>query len=80
VKARVLSVDAQSRRISLSLKPTHTVPVVAEAASAAAAPPAARKREKPRRGGLAAGWDWTGGGLDGLARLARPADERADRA
>ena len=82
VKARVLSVDAPNRRISLSLKPAHTVPVAETAAAAGpgAPSPAAKKREKPRRGGLAAGWDWTGGGLDQLARLAHPAEERSDRA
>jgi small subunit ribosomal protein S1 len=65
VTARVLKVDPQARRIGLSLK-TPAAP-----APDAPAEPTQPEKAKPRkakklRGGLAAGWDWAGPGLDQL--------------
>lgn len=64
VEARVLGVDREKRRISLSLRPVHAPMPAGEhhAAPAEHAPPkpAAKKRKKALRGGLAGGWDWAG--------------------
>ncbi|MBI4718657.1 MAG: S1 RNA-binding domain-containing protein [Planctomycetes bacterium] len=59
VEARVLGVDKESRRISLSIKQV-AVPSAAEAPEPAGAVPATRKpkRKKPLRGGLASHFEW----------------------
>jgi small subunit ribosomal protein S1 len=59
VQVRVLGVDVEKRRISLSLKPAPP-----EAPAAAKPEPEkakAAKRKKPLRGGLASHWDWASG-------------------
>jgi len=62
VEVRVLGVDREQRRISLSIKqvkePTQALP--AAEVAAVAAPPAkpVKKRKKPLRGGLSGNWDW----------------------
>jgi small subunit ribosomal protein S1 len=62
VKVRVLSVDPEQRRISLSLKmPTAEAPQPEAAAPAQPPPPVKKKRKKPLRGGLEGGWNWLGG-------------------
>jgi small subunit ribosomal protein S1 len=59
VKVRVLSVDPEQRKISLSLKRTDPEAEAAAAAAAAAyaaahpPPPPPKKKERPMRGGLA---------------------------
>ncbi len=61
VKVRVLKVDPEARRISLSLKMHDADAATAEPAGddqAKAAPN--KKRKKPLRGGLEGGWDWQG--------------------
>lgn len=59
VDVRVLGVDRENRRISLSMKPTHeSGDHAASAASASAAPMKEKKRKKPLRGGLASHWEW----------------------
>jgi small subunit ribosomal protein S1 len=77
VKARVLKVDRESRRISLSLKPA---PAEREAAAAAAidlgkAKP--KKKDRKLRGGLSSDWDWTGVGLDNLSSGDVPSNQSA---
>ena len=58
VEARVLGVDQENRRISLSIKAV-TAPVVAATEMKADEPPKkAKKRKKPLRGGLASHFDW----------------------
>jgi small subunit ribosomal protein S1 len=59
IEARVLGVDKENRRISLSLKLAKE-PTKAHAADAAAAetPKPKKKRKKPLRGGLASHFDW----------------------
>ncbi len=56
VETRVLGVDGETRRISLSIKqvqePSAAMPEVAET------PKAQAKRTKPRRGGLSSHYDW----------------------
>lgn len=62
VEARVLGVDKEHRRISLSLKPATTYSseshdmAVASAQAAAAKP--SKQRKKPLRGGLSSHFDW----------------------
>jgi ribosomal protein S1 len=62
VEARVLGVDKENRRISLSLKPATTYSpeshdmAVASAQAAAAKP--SKLRKKPLRGGLSSHFDW----------------------
>jgi small subunit ribosomal protein S1 len=68
VKARVLNIDAQQRRIALSLKPAASAAPVSDA-SADFGRSKPKKKGKPRRGGLAAEWDWAGVGLDGLGSI-----------
>jgi small subunit ribosomal protein S1 len=61
VEARVLGVDSQNRRISLSLKAVHApTPAEVQTALAAQAAPARveKKRKKPLRGGLASHFEW----------------------
>ena len=61
VKVRVLKVDPEQRRISLSLKMTDAEPSSAEFEDAGKAQPEPqKKRKKPLRGGLEGGWDWQG--------------------
>lgn len=66
VQVRVLKVDPQQRRISLSLKLVadrgveYTPETAAESAAKAASK---KKRAKPLRGGLESNWDWTGAGI-----------------
>lgn len=60
IETRVLGVDKDNRRISLSIKAVKA-PASAEAAAAAGpAPPVkeAKKRKKPLRGGLASHFEW----------------------
>src|SRR5262249_28536515 len=69
VQVRILRIDTDTRRISLSMKPVPTPPAPPTpeelAAAAKAAARAARKKPpKPRRGGLEA--DWMGAGLGSL--------------
>jgi len=63
VKVRVLQVDADQRRISLSLKLTDPEAAAQDQAAAEASEQARpkRKRKKPLRGGLEGGWNWLGG-------------------
>ncbi|HUU84337.1 MAG TPA: S1 RNA-binding domain-containing protein, partial [Phycisphaerae bacterium] len=65
VEVRVLSVDADQRRISLSLKPADAAP-----SQKAAAPPPPKKeqarkkkRKRPLRGGLTSHFEWQGRSL-----------------
>ena len=62
VKVRVLSVDADQRRIALSLKAAETAPAEKPAASPEAKPaqPQKKKRKKPLRGGLTSHFEWQG--------------------
>ncbi len=69
VQVRVLKVDIDTKRISLSMKPLPPppkppTPEEIAAAAKAAAKAAKKKPAKPRRGGLEAGW--MGAGLGGL--------------
>lgn len=61
VEARVLGIDIENRRISLSLRqaktPTADAPV-ASPATAAEPPKQAKKRKKPLRGGLSSHYNW----------------------
>ena len=59
VETRVLGVDAENRRISLSIKAV-TGPVTDMADTGAPAPSKPKKRKKPLRGGLSSHWDWEG--------------------
>lgn len=65
VTARVLSVDAKSRRISLSLKPAE-VEAPVEAAQPTSEQRSPKKKDRRLRGGLSSEWDWAGLGLDKL--------------
>ncbi len=63
VEARVLGVDKENRRISLSLKPATTYSaeshdMAVAGAQASAAKPAKAQRKKPLRGGLSSHFDW----------------------
>lgn len=62
VEARVLGVDKENRRISLSLKPattyTHESHDMAVASAQAAAAKPSKQRKKPLRGGLSSHFDW----------------------
>ena len=61
VKVRVLKVDPEQRRISLSLKMADAEPSSAEFEEAAKVQPEPKKKRKtPLRGGLEGGWDWQG--------------------
>jgi small subunit ribosomal protein S1 len=62
IEARVLGVDREKRRISLSLKPETSVTAADMAAAAAQAEAAKPKkqRKKALRGGLTGGWDFAG--------------------
>lgn len=68
VEVRVLKVDPEAKRISLSMKPQYSGPsaddIAAMEADRAAKTP--KKPAKPRRGGISYGWDegMTLGGLD----------------
>ncbi len=67
IQVRVLKVDSEQKRVSLSMKqpPAPPTPEELAAAAKAAAKLAARKPAKPRRGGLEAGWMGSGlGALD----------------
>lgn len=61
IEARVLGVDLEQRRISLSIKAVSEDPraVAGEQESKPKKQP--KKRKKPLRGGLDAQWDWAGG-------------------
>ncbi len=59
VEARVLGVDMEHRRISLSLKAVHADATVADHAATASEPVKPKKeRKKPLRGGLSSHFDW----------------------
>lgn len=65
VEARVLGVDKENRRISLSLKPAttytpeaHDKDMAVAGTQAAAAKPSKPPRKKPLRGGLSSHFDW----------------------
>ncbi|MEK7757478.1 MAG: S1 RNA-binding domain-containing protein, partial [Planctomycetota bacterium] len=60
IETRVLGVDKENRRISLSIKAVKAPASVEAAAAAGPAPPAkeAKKRKKPLRGGLASHFEW----------------------
>jgi len=64
VEARVLKVDQQQRKISLSLRSPQQEAAVERAPDPGKARP--RKKDRKLRGGLASEWDWTGLGLDNL--------------
>jgi small subunit ribosomal protein S1 len=66
VQVRILKVDADGKRISLSMKPLPAPPTPEELAAAAKAAAKAAKKTpaKSRRGGLEA--DWMGAGLGSL--------------
>lgn len=55
VEVRVLGVDGEARRISLSLKADTEAPPDAALERPADKP---KKRKKPLRGGLSSFWDW----------------------
>lgn len=57
IEARVLGVDKDERRISLSLKQVKE-PLAAATGSAPEAPQPPKKRKKPLRGGLSSHFDW----------------------
>ena len=57
VKVRVLGVDAENRRIKLSLKAETGPAEVPAQEDASSAPAPKKKRKKPLRGGLTAYWD-----------------------
>ena len=62
VETRVLGVDPEARRISLSIKAVAEAPAaeaLADASKVEAKP--AKKRRKPLRGGLSSHWEWEGG-------------------
>ena len=63
VEARVLTVDAGSRRIGLSLKPAEAA---TETVTADLPTPKPRSKKKKLRGGLSSHWDWAGAGFDDL--------------
>ena len=65
VKARVLKVDPQSRRIGLSLKPAASGQEPQQPTDSDQ--PKAKKKAKSLRGGLSSTWDWAGGGFEGLS-------------
>jgi len=67
VQARVLKVDAESRRISLSLKPASAEKEAVAAAAIDLGKKKPKKKDRKLRGGLSSDWDWTGVGLDDLA-------------
>jgi len=62
VQVRVLGLDAEHRRISLSMKAAQAHPAPSEAPPPAAqpAPPPKKKHKKQLRGGLASHFDWQG--------------------
>lgn len=63
LQLRVISVDAEKRRISLSLRPAPKAHAPAEPPPGSAKAQA-KKKQKPLRGGLSSHWDWTGlGGM-----------------
>ena len=61
IEARVLGVDLEQRRISLSIKAVADDPRATRTAHEAAPKKTPKKRKKPLRGGLDAQWDWAGG-------------------
>lgn len=62
VQVRILGIDTEKHRVSLSLKPAPAPKTEAERAAEAqkAARAEARKNKKPLRGGLSSHWDWAG--------------------
>ncbi|MCP4247281.1 MAG: S1 RNA-binding domain-containing protein [bacterium] len=66
VEVRVLGVDTEQRRISLSVKAVHTAPLEAPAGEAPdkEGPPKKKKRKRPLRGGLASHFEWQGQSLE----------------
>lgn len=66
VTARVLKVDPESRRISLSLKPQSKDKPEAPAASLDLGKSKPKRKDRKLRGGLSSEWDWSGVGLDKL--------------
>ncbi len=64
VKARILKVDAESRRIGLSLKPAGSGEAAAAPADFGKTKP--KKKDRKLRGGLSSDWDWAGTGLSDL--------------
>jgi len=67
VNARVLKVDREARRISLSLKPAAAEREAAAAASVDLGKKKPKKKDRKLRGGLSSDWDWAGLGLDDLS-------------
>ena len=57
VEARVLGVDQENRRISLSLRQVNA-PALSEDAGSTEQPKPKKKRKKPLRGGLTSHFDW----------------------
>ncbi len=57
VETRVIGVDQENRRISLSIRQV-TTPEGAQAATASYEPQKPKKRKKPLRGGLSSHYDW----------------------
>ncbi|MCH7812484.1 MAG: S1 RNA-binding domain-containing protein, partial [Planctomycetes bacterium] len=66
VEVRVLGVDAEQRRISLSIKAVHAAPPETPPGDAPeqAAPPMKKKRKRPLRGGLTSHFEWQGQSLE----------------
>ena len=58
VEARVLGVDKENRRISLSIKAVKEPQVDAAPEAPPETPPKPKKRKKPLRGGLGGYLDW----------------------
>ncbi|MCB9851367.1 MAG: S1 RNA-binding domain-containing protein [Phycisphaerales bacterium] len=66
VKARVVKVDPQNRRIGLSLKPAGGKDAVAAEAIDFGKSKKPKKKDRKLRGGLSSDWDWAGAGLNDL--------------
>jgi len=66
VTARVLKVDPQTRRISLSLKPPRSARPEQPGVALDLGKRKPKRKDRKLRGGLSSEWDWTGGGLDRL--------------
>ena len=58
VETRILGVDKEARRISLSIKQVAAPEAAFEATGPAEPPPPPKKRKKPLRGGLSSHYDW----------------------
>jgi ribosomal protein S1 len=59
VKARILEIDPEARRISLSIRrATEQAAPAASASAAAAAPAPSKKQQSKKKGPLKGGLDW----------------------